>query len=291
MKLNYYKNALERRLKQSHYRQFKHFTTHTNVKDIINFSYLDPLQLSSHNYVKKNAIKMILKWGAGSIPSGGLINCHLEMEKKFQKLIGYESLLVTPQSDDLYTKLLSSLKQSKSVIFIDEKCAPHILKSVRDICKHVITYQHNDLNHLNDLIESTSGPNIILTESVFGVDGSLCNIREIISIAKKSDALLIVDDSHSFTLFGEMGLGVCSNKSGIDVCVSSCDKTLGIAISYIATSEVIKSYLTQINPSFNTYLPPSLIGTMDALLDLVIDMDVERDKLLKLSSSLRKKLF
>lgn len=153
-------------------------------------------------------------------------------------------------------------------------------------------YRHCDAGHLASLLNThrnSTQPKFILTESVFSMDGDVAPIDDIVSLARDHDAILICDDAHATGVLGEGGQGLSGES---DIVIGTFSKALGSYGAYVACSQGIRDYLVNrcTGLIYSTALPPSLLGAIDAALDLIPDMDAERAHVAGLAASLRQKV-
>jgi 8-amino-7-oxononanoate synthase len=152
-----------------------------------------------------------------------------------------------------------------------------------------IRYRHADAGHLAELLsqyQSDDRPKFILTESVFSMDGDIAPVPEIACLARAHDALLIVDDAHATGILGEGGCGLSGQA---DVVIGTFSKALGSFGAYVACSTTLHGYLVNrcSGVIYSTALPPSLLGAIDAALDLVPGMEAERAHVAALATRFR----
>ncbi|MGK2923005.1 MAG: aminotransferase class I/II-fold pyridoxal phosphate-dependent enzyme [Methyloceanibacter sp.] len=152
-----------------------------------------------------------------------------------------------------------------------------------------IRYRHGDAGHLAELLtpyQSDSRPKFILTESVFSMDGDVAPVPEIAALARAHDAMLIVDDAHATGILGEGGSGL---SGGADIVIGTFSKALGSFGAYVACSEGIRDYLVNRCSGliYSTALPPPVLGTIDAALDLVPDLEGARAHVAGLAARFR----
>ena len=123
------------------------------------------------------------------------------------------------------------------------------------------------------------------------MDGDQTDIDRLIAIAQQFNAILMVDEAHATGVLGSRGMGLTAGKQ-VDITVGTFGKALGCFGAYIASSEKIRDYLINCCAGFvyTTALPPAILGTIDAALDLVPNMDEERRTLLDNACYLRKML-
>jgi len=154
-----------------------------------------------------------------------------------------------------------------------------------------IRYRHNDLNHLETLLQKQADQQavrFIITESVFSMDGDESDIDALIALARQYGAFLYVDDAHATGMMGVNGFGLCAHKD-VDFKMGTFSKAMGGFGAYLVCSQVIRDYLINRAGGFvySTGLPPSVLGAMDAALDLVPQKQEARDRVVRHSMQVR----
>ena len=158
---------------------------------------------------------------------------------------------------------------------------------------HQTRYRHGDAAHLAELMTQSqedalarSRPKFILTESVFSMDGDVAPLDEIAALARANDATLIVDDAHATGILGEGGRGL---SDGADIVIGTFSKALGSFGAYVACTPTVRDYLINRCSGFvyATALPPTVLGAIDAALDLVPDMDEARAHVANMATRFR----
>ena len=304
-KFDYFKTALESRLKQNHYRQLRCTAPLDEVhlinreKRMINFTTNDFLGISSHPFIKKNTVDTALKWGAGSTPSR-LLTPHLtafeKCEKRLAELIKTEEALLFCSDFQLPHALISALCNPKTVIYIDRSCRPQLMQSSLTSSARVVRFEHNDIGHLKRCLERDeeggAQVKVIITESLFHVDGSLSPLWDLAELAHAHSALFVVDDSLTSGVMGQNGMGRGAHQLGIDILLGTFNKVCGVVSSFLGTSSLMKNYLLEISEEFSgrTVLPPAVLGSVEAMMQLIPDMETEREALTRKCTKLRNDL-
>ncbi|MCP5505313.1 MAG: aminotransferase class I/II-fold pyridoxal phosphate-dependent enzyme [Chlamydiales bacterium] len=291
-----YKHALEKKREQKEFRQLRCVAglEEQGLRSRVNFASSDFLGLASHPYVKKNTIKSVLEWGAGTSSSRldkEHLECHREVEQRLAALVGRESALLFPSSSPVHEHLLKTLIHSRCLIFIDRYANQHLTQAATKTGAQVFRYEHGNFDQLSSLLEKT-GKNIskwIITESLFGMNGEAISLKTLGELAEMHGALTYVDDSNTIGVLGKHGMGLASHRRGIDVMYGSFGKESGCIASFIACSQLFRDYLLTFNPELieTTTLPPAALGAISACLDLIPDMEIERKKIEEAAARLR----
>jgi 8-amino-7-oxononanoate synthase len=155
-------------------------------------------------------------------------------------------------------------------------------------------FRHNDMAHLESLLQERAGdpgPRLIVTESVFSMDGDIAELPRLGELARAHDAFLYVDEAHATGVLGPQGAGLCAGGDA-DLVMGTFSKALGGFGAYVAGSRQLIDYLVNAASGFifSTAPPPAMLGAIDAALDLVPGMDAERARLAAHGRRLRARL-
>ncbi len=184
------------------------------------------------------------------------------LEQKLASLKGTESSLILNSGFQANVGLFAALTNRKSLILADRLCHNSIIQgALLSRCK-LLRYSHNDYQELRNLLERhAEGKSriIIVSETVFSMDGDRCDVDELITIAEEYDALTIVDEAHATGVLGDKGMGLACGKD-VDLVMGTFGKGCGCFGAYIACSEKIKQYLINFCSAFiyTTALPPAV---------------------------------
>lgn len=304
-KYTHYEKALKRLLEQKHYRQLRcvvpveESASLNGSAEFLDFSSEDILGLSKHPYVKKNTMKFVTEWGVGSTPSRVIpshLQAHSKLQDKLASLLGQESAMLFNPKFGSICVLLAALSGPKSLLFID-RLTHHKLGQSGTLSRgKVLRYGHNELAHLETLLERhahlPATSKIIVSESIFSIEGDRADIKGLIRLANKYDCLLAIDDSHAMGAYGQRGLGLAAKRKGIDLVFGHFSRSTGPFGSYFACSATLREYLIHFSNGidFGSPLPPAILGLIDAELDLIPDMEAERKKLEEKSRWLKNEL-
>ena len=245
---------------------------------VLNFSSNDYLNLSWNKKVKKAAIEAIKRYkcGAGASPLvSGYFDMHYELENRIASLLGQEECIIWGSGFLANFGILKAIAGRDDNIYADKLVHASIIDGCL-LSRNLFRYRHNDLNHVEELIKKSSGKGkkIIVTESVFSMNGDIAPIPDLLQIAERYNALLIVDEAHAVGVFGKTGGGVCQDletNRKPDIIVGTLSKALGSYGGFAACSSTIKKYL--INKArtyiYSTGLPPACAAAAQASLNLI----------------------
>ncbi|MCR5762599.1 MAG: 8-amino-7-oxononanoate synthase [Treponema sp.] len=263
---------------------------------------------SSNNYLglthEKSVIeagKIALDYGSGStgsrLTSGGTFELS-ELEKNLAYFKHTEAALAFNTGYMTNLGVLYALAGKNSVIFSDQLNHASIIDGCKISGSKAVIYRHNDMNHLQSLLESTPVPEgglFLVTDGVFSMDGDIANLPALIELKKKYSFCLIVDDAHAVGVIGKSGRGTAEYygiESGIDIQIGTLSKALASEGGYAATSKEIRDYL--VNKSrpfiFSTSLPPSVAAAANQALDLLQANGKDYMAKLKENTALMRKL-
>ena len=170
-----------------------------NGRDIVTFASNDYLGLANHPQVRAAAHAAIDRWGTGATASRLIVGTrpvHLELEAEIAQWKQTERALVFPNGFGANMSVLATLGVA-GTIFSDALNHASIIDGCRLAAASVKVYRHGDVGHLEDLLLSAVGPKIVVTDSVFSMDGDLAPLPEIAALCVRHDALLVVDEAHA----------------------------------------------------------------------------------------------
>ena len=270
-------------------------------KDIINLCSNNYLGLSSHPHVLEAAKESIDSHGFGMSSVRficGTQNIHKSLEEKISDFLGTEDTILYAAAFDANGGLFEPLFGTEDAIISDELNHASIIDGIR-LCKaERHRYSHNNMASLEEKLKLTqqSRARIIVTDGVFSMDGTIAQLDNISSLAKKYNALIMIDECHSTGFMGETGRGVHELKNvmgKIDIITGTLGKALGGASGGFTSGrkEVIEVLRQRSRPYlFSNTLAPSIVGASLKVFDLL-----ERDtslikKLHENTSYFRKKM-
>ncbi len=285
-----------RHLRPWHWRNGK--LCDTSGRALIDTSSNDYLGLSQHPLVKARAAEWAERHGAGA-PASRLVtgtrDITLAVEEKLAAFKGCEAALLFSsgfQANATVIPALATVGAGETSIFSDELNHASMMHGCRVARVRTQVFRHNDLDHLGHLLgqqDASAGRKLVLTESVFSMDGDRADLPALVQLAERHGAALYVDEAHATGVLGLQGRGLAANCGGVDIVMGTLGKALGAFGAYIAGSRALIDWLVNRCPGFiyTTALPPAVLGAVDAALDLVPGMDREREQLARNSQRLR----
>jgi glycine C-acetyltransferase len=272
-----------------------------NGKKVLNFCANNYLGLSSHPKVIEAAHKTIDNRGYGMSSVRficGTQDIHKELEAKLSKFLGTEDTVLYVACFDANGGVFEPLLNEQDVIISDELNHASIIDGVR-LCKaQRARYKHNDLADLEEQLKAYTGARtrLIVTDSVFSMDGTIAQLDKICDLADKYNALVMIDESHSSGFMGKTGRGVhelCGVMGRIDIITGTLGKALGGASGGFTSGkkEIVDMMRQRSRPYlFSNTLAPAVVGASIAVLDMLSETTALRDKLEENTMYFREKM-
>jgi len=259
-------------------------------KIVLNFCANNYLGLSSHPKVTEAAKKYIDHRGFGMSSVRficGTQDIHKELEAKISKFLGTEDTILYAAAFDANGGVFEPLFGEQDAIISDALNHASIIDGVR-LCKaQRFRYEHNNMNDLEaKLIEAGSArTRVIVTDGSFSMDGTIAQLDEIVRLAEKYDAAIMVDECHSSGFLGKTGRGTHEYRGvmgKIDIITGTLGKALGGASGGFTSGrkEIIEMLRQRSRPYlFSNTLAPSIVGASIAVMDLLSETTELRDQL------------
>ncbi|MCK5429852.1 MAG: 8-amino-7-oxononanoate synthase, partial [Anaerolineales bacterium] len=240
-------------------------------RTVINFSSNDYLDLARDRRLKDAAIRTVEELGCGATAARlmtGHLKLHEQLEADLAQMMGTEATLVFGSGFLTNLGVLTALAKAGDEVYADKLNHASLIDGTRLSKAHSIRYLHKDLNHLESLLKKskTKGKRIIVSDSVFSMDGDIAPLAGLSELAQRYDALLVIDEANAIGVMGENGGGVCRIKGREikpDVVIGTLSKSLGGYGGYAACSASIRKFLINNARSFiySTGLPPVCVGS------------------------------
>ena len=244
----------------------------------LNFSSNDYLDLSNHPLIIQAATEAAQSYGTGSGASRlltGTLRIHDELETQLAKFKKYPATLLFGSGYMANAGVIPAIVGRNDVVFADRLAHASILDAIALSRARLHRFRHNDVENLNDLLARyPHGRKLIVTESVFSMNGDLAPLREIAGLAAHHEALLMVDEAHAIGVFGPQGGGLVREwelERSVNLCVGTLSKAMGSYGGFVTCSERMKELL--INRSraliYSTAPPPPALGAAMGALALL----------------------
>ncbi|PLT31627.1 glycine C-acetyltransferase [Peribacillus deserti] len=239
-----------------------------NGKEVIQLSSNNYLGLTSHPRLRKAALDAVEQYGAGtgSVRTiAGTFSMHDELEMKLAEFKHTEASLVFQSGFTTNQGVLSAILSPEDVVISDALNHASIIDGVRLTKAARKVYKHVDMEDLERALQESKDfrKRLIVTDGVFSMDGNIAPLPEIVELAEKYDALIMVDDAHASGVLGQNGRGTV-NHFGLDgrvhIQVGTLSKAIGVLGGYVASSRTLIDYLIHKGRPFlfSTSHPPAV---------------------------------
>ncbi len=267
-------------------------------RDLVNFCSNDYLGLAQHPMLRERSAAFMARYGNGATASRlvcGNLFCFEQLEKKLAALKGTETALVLNAGYQANVSLIPTLADRNALILSDALNHNSLIMGTRLARCHTLTFRHNDMDHLGQLLKENHAKGfsriLIVTESVFSMDGDQSDIDALVRLSQSFGALLYLDEAHATGVLGPNGMGLSCGRP-VDIVMGTFSKGCGAFGAYVACAYKVRDYLVNCCPGliYSTGLPPGVLGAIDAALDLVPGMAAERQQLHRHANEIRAQL-
>ena len=301
--------AYEKHLRTLHsggkYRRLGRCRQESNL-ELLDFSSNDYLNLSHHTDIIEAGCIAMQSYGIGSTGSR-LLSGNCQLFEAFEEVIakdkktkaslmfssGFQSNIST-----LSCLLDDKVLNKKPLVFFDKLNHSSLYQAVFLSKAELKRYHHNDTNHLESLLREHANdprPKFIVTETVFGMDGDIAPLTEIVTLAKKFNAFLYLDEAHATGVFGLNGYGLSTTLDLQDIphiIMGTLSKAIGASGGYVACDEIMRDFIVNKATGFiySTAPSPAVVGAAFKAWKLIKSLNKEREALQSLGNTLRNML-
>ncbi|MCY7951233.1 glycine C-acetyltransferase [Bacillus inaquosorum] len=260
-----------------------------NHKNVIQLSSNNYLGFTSHPRLIKAAQEAVQQFGAGtgSVRTiAGTLTMHQELEQKLAAFKKTEAALVFQSGFTTNQGVLSSILSKEDIVISDELNHASIIDGIRLTKADKKVYQHVDMSDLERVLRKSMNyrMRLIVTDGVFSMDGNIAPLPDIVALAEKYDAFVMVDDAHASGVLGENGRGTV-NHFGLDgrvhIQVGTLSKAIGVLGGYAAGSKVLIDYLRHKGRPFlfSTSHPPAVTAACMEAIDVLLEEPEHMERL------------
>jgi 8-amino-7-oxononanoate synthase len=273
------------------------------LRDFLNFSSNDYLAYAGDPRLARSAARAVHRFGCGSGASplvSGYLPPLRALERDLTAWLGVEAALVFSSGFAGNVAVVSALADRDSVIFSDENNHASLIDGCRLSKARVRVYRHANLDHLAELLDQhgSSARRFIVSDTLFSMDGDQAPLSELLALAEKHDAFLVIDEAHAIGVLGETGRGLTdtlapeSSSSGRLIKLGTLSKALGSQGGFVSGSSQLIDYLVNnARPYiFSTALAPPLAAAARRAIFLVGQEPQRRTHLLSLAEKMRARL-
>lgn len=268
----------------------------------VNFCSNDYLGLAEHPALREAVAQAVRNGkrvgGTGPRLLSGQTEHWRNLEEEFAEFAGTEASLFFPSGYTANMGLLAALVGKDDVVYSDVLNHASLIDGMRLSGARKVIYPHLDLNALEDALRQDAGApwrRLIVTESVFSMDGDLAPLKEMAALAARYGAAMIVDEAHATAVHGPLGRGLTAQAEILPqvlAIIHTCGKALGSAGAFVCGPAVLKEHLINHARTFiySTALPPYFAEQIAAAMKLASGMEEEREKLRMRSAQLLRAL-
>lgn len=270
-------------------------------EEFADFSSNDYLGLSGHREITQAAVDALETFGNGVCASrllSGDMQIHHDLEDAVAGFKKKPAALVFNTGYQGNLGIISSLVSSGDVVFCDRLSHASIIDGIKLSGGKFFRFRHNDVEHLETLLEINRGKfknALIVTESVFSMDGDIAPLKELTGLKEKYNCMLMVDEAHATGIFGENGSGIIEQyglTEKVDLVMGTFSKALGGFGGYLACSATMRDYLVNCCRSFiySTALPGHIIAANLKAIEIIKTEPGRRRELLANAEFFRQRL-
>ena len=297
-----YQEKLDELKAQSSFRSVKNIQEKSSKyiivddKKMLNLSSNDYLNLSTNTELKlqfiekyKNNSEFLFSSASARLLTGTSA-CYKKLEQNFARLFNKESALLFNTGYQANQGIISSLFQKGDVIFSDKLNHASIVSGLKLSPAEHFRYNHNDYNHLEKILKEKRdkyNSAIIISESVFSMDGDIADIEKLVELKKKYNCLLMIDEAHAFGVFGEKLQGISAQLGlldEVDIITITLGKALASSGAICVSNKTIIDYLINKASSFifSTAIAPINVMWSNFLLEEKFDLLLSKKEKLNL---------
>ena len=264
-----------------------------NGKKVLMFGSNAYLGLTNHPKVKEAAIEATKKYGTGCAGSrflNGTLDLHIELEKKLAQFVGKDDAIVYSTGFQVNLGVVSCLTGREDYIIWDELDHASIIEGLRLSFSTRLKFKHNDMESLEKQLKKCEADKVklIVVDGVFSMEGDVAKLPEIIELAKKYNANVMVDEAHGFGVLGNCGRGVCDHfgvTNDVDLIMGTFSKSFASIGGFIAADEPVINYLRHNSRSyiFSASNTPAATAAASAALDIMLSEPERIENLWKLT--------
>jgi len=230
--------------------------------------------------IKEAAIEATKKYGTGCAGSpflNGTLDLHKQLEARLAEYIGKEDVMIYSTGFEANLGVVSILTGREDYILWDEQDHASIIEGKRLSYSKQFKYRHNDMASLEAQLQKCDPQRVklIVTDSVFSMEGDVADVRTIVDLAKKYNASIMVDEAHGIGVFGEGGRGVCNHygvTQDVDLIMGTFSKSFASLGGFIATDKAVTNYLRHHSRSyiFTASITPASTAAALKAIDIMI---------------------
>jgi 8-amino-7-oxononanoate synthase len=266
------------------------------------------LMVGSNNYlglfdnqdVKESVIQAVQKYGSSTCGSrflNGTYSLHVEVENKLAEFMEKDQALTFSTGFQTNQGVISSLVGRNDIAIIDRMVHASIMDAVRLSYGDIVKYRHNDMADLQDKLSRLPEEKgkLIIVDGVFSMEGDLANLKEIIPLARKYGARVMVDDAHGVGVMGKNGRGTCEHFGVIkevDLIMTTFSKSFASLGGFVVGEEKVIQYIKHHARAliFSASITPAALGSVSKTLEIIQNEPWRRERLWEITRIMNKEL-
>jgi 8-amino-7-oxononanoate synthase len=240
---------------------------HMEGKEMIMIGSNNYLGLTSHPEVIQASVDATLKYGTGVSGSrflNGTLNLHIELEKELAEFLNKEDCTIFSTGFQSNLGIISAIAGRNDIIFSDKENHASIYDGTRLSYAEVVRFEHSDMEDLEQKLAKApeNKGKLIITDGVFSMSGDIAKLPEIVFLAKKYGARVMVDDAHGLGVMGKYGRGTAEHfglEKDVDIIMGTFSKSLASLGGYVAGERDVVDYIRHSSRPyiFSAAIPPS----------------------------------
>ncbi len=254
------------------------------------------IMVGSNNYlgltqdprIKEAAKKAVDEYGSGCTGSrflNGTLTLHEELEEKLAEFMNKEAALVFSTGFQTNLGTISTVVGKDDVVLADRNNHASIVDGCRLSFGKVVKFRHNDMRDLERLLAASKDRGkLIVVDGVFSMEGDLINLPEVVHLAKKYGARIMVDDAHSIGVFGKHGRGTAEHfglEEDVDIIMGTFSKSFATLGGFIVGETSVIDYIKHHSRAliFSASMPPAAVASVIAALEIIKNEPERRERL------------
>lgn len=255
------------------------------------------IMIGSNNYlgltqdprIKEAAQKAISEFGSGCTGSrflNGTLSLHVELEEKLAEFMNAEAALVFSTGFQTNLGTIATIAGKDDIIYTDRNNHACIFDGCRLAFARVVKFKHNNMRDLERLLAASNvnSGKMIVSDGVFSMEGHLVDLPDLVKLAKKYNAKIMLDDAHSVGVFGKNGRGTAEHfglEAEVDITMGTFSKSFASLGGYIAASEKVIDYIKHHARAliFSASIPPANAASVLTALQIIQSEPERRQRL------------
>jgi 8-amino-7-oxononanoate synthase len=255
------------------------------------------LGLLGHPRVMKAAQEAIDRYGVATCGSrflNGTLDIHVELERRLAEFMNKEAALTFSTGFQTNQGIISTLVGKGDAVITDRMVHASIIDACRLSFGDIHKFKHNDMADLERILKSLKkdGGRLVVVDGVFSMEGDLANLPEVVGLAKKYKARVLVDDAHGIGVMGKNGRGTCEHfgvEDDVDLVMGTFSKSFASLGGFVAGEKKVISYIKHFARSliFSASITPASVATVLATLDIIETEPQRRERLWEITEKMK----